>query len=432
MVRGRRRAPNWQAPELARSAAVALLGILTSGLASAGGFETPILYTARHQAMGGTAIGYVDDPSAALHNPAGLQGVQGLALIGNVSVLMGELQATPSNLSTATDARSEATAPLLLAGVAYALQPWLTLGAALFPLAAGSGQYRYSIPGSNASEINTTRLVAVEATPALSLTLPTKNVLPGRLGVGLGYRMTFLSFDRRLGAEEDPEVVDAELTGSDLGGFRVGMQYQPLPEVGLGAVYRSPVRIRATAPSATLLGETVTNVNMPFLIPAQLGMGVRVDWERLGAAVDLSYSFNSENEQASFSGTLGNETASLDNIMQWSDAITTRVGLEYRLGERSSLPLRIGYALDGRVTNPAFPSAFGTPPVSTHSISGGAGYHSSVGDFNVAIARRFGTVDISQADLAPAGECTLCSYSGHYRIHMTGLYLDYSKEFDQL
>ena len=56
--------------------------LVTAGLAvafaptatRAGGYDTPILFSAQHMAMGGAAIAYVDDPSAMFHNPAGLMG----------------------------------------------------------------------------------------------------------------------------------------------------------------------------------------------------------------------------------------------------------------------------------------------------------------------------------------------------------------------
>ena len=71
-----------------------LLAALCPGLAGAAGFDTPILYTARHQAMGGTAIAYVADPSAGFHNPAGLQGVEGLGLLADFSLILGKVRAT--------------------------------------------------------------------------------------------------------------------------------------------------------------------------------------------------------------------------------------------------------------------------------------------------------------------------------------------------
>jgi hypothetical protein len=51
----------------------ALAVIMSAPLARAAGYDTPILYSARHQAMGGTAIAYVDDPSATF-TTAGLAG----------------------------------------------------------------------------------------------------------------------------------------------------------------------------------------------------------------------------------------------------------------------------------------------------------------------------------------------------------------------
>src|SRR5262245_24221770 len=107
-------------------ATFALLSSFASTAARGAGFDTPILYTARHQAMGGTAIASVDDPSAGFHNPAGLQGVRGLGLIGDFSLILGKIEASP----TPTDNLESETvvAPFFLLGAAYRLKEWLTLG----------------------------------------------------------------------------------------------------------------------------------------------------------------------------------------------------------------------------------------------------------------------------------------------------------------
>src|SRR3954468_19184582 len=91
------------APQLCASGAnraalgvlAALGAALAAGPAHAAGFDTPILYTARHQAMGGTAIASVDDASAGFHNPAGLQGIRGYGFIGDFSLILGKVRATP-------------------------------------------------------------------------------------------------------------------------------------------------------------------------------------------------------------------------------------------------------------------------------------------------------------------------------------------------
>ncbi len=80
--------------------------VLASGSAGAAGFDTPILYTAKHQGMGGAAISYVDDPSAAFHNPAGLQGVNGLAFLGDVSMLLAYVTGSPASTASASGIQS--------------------------------------------------------------------------------------------------------------------------------------------------------------------------------------------------------------------------------------------------------------------------------------------------------------------------------------
>src|SRR5690349_7273477 len=97
-----------------------LFCVATPASVRAGGFDTPILYTARHLGMGGTAIGYVDDPSAVFHNPAGLRGVKGFAFVADFSLLLGTLQASPDSAASARNVESELTvAPFFLLGAAY-------------------------------------------------------------------------------------------------------------------------------------------------------------------------------------------------------------------------------------------------------------------------------------------------------------------------
>jgi hypothetical protein len=149
--------------------------------------------------MGGTAIGYVSDPSAGFHNPAGLQGVQGLGLIGDFSLILGKVRATPTNNADGDDNRESdlVRAPFFLVGGAYRLKPWLTLGVAGFPVASGGAEYRYQIDGR--PQIDSTEIVFFEITPMLSLNVPQDALLPGRLAIGAGYRTSIVTFDRKKG-----------------------------------------------------------------------------------------------------------------------------------------------------------------------------------------------------------------------------------------
>jgi long-subunit fatty acid transport protein len=123
-------------------------------------------------------------------------------------------------------------------------------------------------------------------------------------------------------------------------------------------------------------------------------------------------------------------------VFEWKNAPTVRVGGEYRLGSQSELPVRIGYVFDATTTNERFPSAFGTPPAPTHSITAGAGYVQPTWQVNIAGAYRWSpVVTIAAEDLAidPAtGQpvCRFCSFAGDYDIDAVGLYVDASVDFD--
>src|SRR5689334_16096925 len=117
-------------------AALAASVVIVTPAVHAAGYDTPILYSARHQGMGGTAIGYVDDPSATFHNPAGLSGVKGLSLLLDLSLILGEVEASPDR--GATSITSEPVlAPFFLAAAAARVHDWVTIGVGFFPVASG-------------------------------------------------------------------------------------------------------------------------------------------------------------------------------------------------------------------------------------------------------------------------------------------------------
>ena len=170
---------------VARTTTLALLWLSVTSTRSAlgAGFDTPILYTARHQGMGGTAIASVNDASAGFHNPAGLQGVRGLGLIADFSLILGKIQASPTpsdNLESRT-----VVAPFFLLGAAYRLRPWLTLGLAGFPVASGGAEYRYPVGRTKpVTWLDKTDIVFFEVTPMLSLNVPRDRFVPGKLAFG--------------------------------------------------------------------------------------------------------------------------------------------------------------------------------------------------------------------------------------------------------
>jgi long-chain fatty acid transport protein len=410
---------------------LALALMLGSGNAGAAGFDTPILYTARHQGMGGAAISYVDDPSAAFHNPAGLQGVNGLAFLGDVSMLLAHVTGSPASTASASGIQSQLiVAPLFLAAAAYRVQPWLTLGLGIFPSASGGAEYQYAMPDSEAYQVNATTLVFYEVTPLLSLNVPRDMLLPGQLSFGVGYRATLTTFERQQGERENPRGLDLDLSGSNFTGFRAGMQYRAGELFTLGVMYRNKIDVNTRADEATVLGMPATDVELPFILPAQFGAGIRSDYDRLGVAFDAVYTFQSQNERTLLTGSVGGNVASIPNVFAWRDAFTLRFGFEFRLGPSEELPIRVGYVYDETVSSRTYPSAFATPPAPTRTFTLGGGYDTGSWEVNVALALRGGSTRIDAAELAPASSCPTCGFSGEYAITTTGLYLDFSTDIE--
>jgi long-subunit fatty acid transport protein len=404
---------------------------LLPAAARAGGYDTPMLYSARHMGMGGTAIGYVDDPSAMFHNPAGLGHTNRLGVTADFSLLLAKVHTTPN--IRAKDVDSELTvAPLFLLGGGLRVHKLVTVGLGVFPIAMAGATYKY--PATNATIEDRTRLVFLEVTPGLALNLP------GRVRVGAGYRVTYVSIERYQGVPDQPmtqAALDFSMTGLNWKGFRVGAQWSALDWLQFGAVYRHKILTRVSNDQGHALVDFV-NIETKFLLPSKLGVGARVDPGPVGIAIDGEYTFNSQNDSFDLSGMMvpapppDMPFPPVPNVFDWKDEITVRAGLEYRLlGEptRRRLALRGGYVYDGKTTNPQYPSAFGTPPGPTHVFTLGAGWRGNSWQVNAAFARRAGSGAVSATELAMAPRrCAFCGQAGDdpYRIGVNGLYVDFS------
>ncbi len=405
-----------------RACAVAAVWAAAPLPALAAGFDTPILYSARHQAMGGTAIASVDDASAGFHNPAGLQGIQGLGFIGDFSLILGKVRGTPDEDFSGNLESDTVTAPFFLLGGGYRVHEWLTLGVAGFPVASGGAEYHYRAAGRE--WIDSTEIVFFEATPLLSLNVPKDAWLPGKLAIGAGYRMSYVTFERRKGAVDNPRFLDLQLSGTNFSGFRVGVQYEPIEQLKFGAVFRNKVVVTTKADSVTVVTQDAADASLAFTLPTKLGFGARYDFARVGLASDVEWALQSENKEPGLVGTLNGDEVTTPNVFNWQNGVTWRVGGEYRLGQSASWPVRLGYIFDTQVTNELYPSAFGTPPGPTHTVTAGAGYVNERWQVNVALSRRMGSAQVDTTD--PDGRCAFCGFPGKYSITMTGIYVDAS------
>lgn len=406
---------------------------LASGVARAGGYDTPMLYSARHLGMGGTAIGYVHDPSALFHNPAGLASVDHAAALADFSLLLGKLHASP-NLNTRNIESELTVAPFFMVAGAFRITPWLSAGLGLFPIASSGATYKYGAPGFE----DKTSLMFVEGTPALAAQLGKQ------VSIGVGYRITFVRLERYTGNRDDGSTpfLDFKLAGYNFASVRAGLKYTPSKRLSLGLVYRQKVTTHVTDEMGIALRNVFYDISTDFVLPTKFGAGARYDFDDLGphlsAALDIEYSLNSENAGTPLRGTPAGTSSevAVPNVFGWKNSVTLRVGAEYRLLHderlaRDRLALRAGYVFDSRVANPQYPTAFGTPPGATQVFTAGAGYDFGQWQSNVALAYRFGSATVTNADLNAPGrkDCAFCGVSGDYAIHLTGIYLDASYAF---
>jgi long-subunit fatty acid transport protein len=403
---------------------VATLGLAASSPALAGGYDTPILFSAEHMGLGGAAIGYVDDPSAMFHNPAGLLGTHGLTLMANLTLITGSIQSSPGNSNPNEESEPLfAVAPLI--GASYNLDDVVAFGLAFYPVASAGAEYLYNEGGDGGLAVrNFTSIKFLEVSPGVAFNIPVAN-----LSIGAGYRISFVSLGRYLGPEDKAEgspSFDVDMAGINAAGFRVGAQWRPIPQLELGVVFRSKSETTLEADDGTVL-LPATNIESKFILPAKLGFGARVNLDPVSIVADLEYGFFSQNQRNAFTADPALPLP-IVNVSKWQNAITLRTGLEYRLDDWA---FRGGFLYDGQVSREQYPSAFGTPPTSTMTLTAGAGLKSGdTWELNVALAHRFGDTKVEKG--SPEETCIPCSFDGDYKLSMTGIYVDFTWAFPDL
>lgn len=432
----------------ASAATIALAAALTLSsatlwiaTASASGYDTPIIHTARNIAMGGTAIGHVNDASALYHNPAGLGHTTGGQAMISLSPLTGQLQGSPSAEGINIPSES-ALIPMFLAGAAYNVADRLTFGLGVFPLGGGSGEYKYSYDnfGDNVDRVDSTSLAFIEVVPAaLAYEF---DFLGGKMRIGAAYRVTIAQFQRNITNTEtgkDPvKYHDINMQGMNTTGFRVGIQ-GTYGDLDIGLTYRSgfTVDMDTVEGHETKVNSLVAeDAKFQFKLPSTVGVGARLRLTpSVRLAADMQMLINSENDNTSFTGkavvggTVVNEfkEGDLVNYANWDDGLMMRFGAEYMVSE--GFFARAGYVYDTKSANTQYPSAFGTPPGPTQSFTAGAEYAVTKGiSFAAAFAYRSGEGNVEKEQLPdPAkGEkvCAFCGKEGVYKISMMGAYLD--------
>jgi len=397
--------------------------------ARAGGFDTFLGHSARHLGVGGAAVSYASGTAAVLHNPAGVGRIERAELLVAAGFLLPRIHAAPARRVN-VDAQPMA-APFGLAGGALRLTEWLAAGFAVYPIAAAGASYQY--PGALGETTDEMRAVMLEASPALGLTLP------HGFSLGAGYRVTAMTMRRYArGARAAQPGIDVSMSGVDWRGLRLGAQWErkwggaraKRRALMLGLSYRHTVRVPVDGGGGYALAAPIDHVQTTFVLPARAAAGIRTDYGRFSATLDVDYGLNSQNGRTALDVEFDDgRSASLPNVFGWQDSWGARGGLEYRALAGERLPIRVGYAFDGATATPAYPTAFGPPPTSTQMLTCGAGYVAERWRANAAYSYRFGSTQVTEGDVASSEPCAFCGYPGEYRVQVHGIYLDLSYAF---
>ena len=286
------------------------------------------------------------------------------------------------------------------------------------PLASAAAEYKYD------NQIDQTKLVFFEVSPGIAF-----NFDKIGLRIGAGYRITYVTLDRSREALPD---IDLKLTGLNFLGFRVGMQWRFTENIAIGASYRHKTSTDLDqGSSASGLGQDFAGAKATFVLPSRLSAGLRFDFAEFGWATDIEYGFNKQNDRVTIEAETGTGgTLNINNIFEWENQMTFRTGVEYRFMDQK-LPVRLGFIYDAKTTNRAYPTAFGTPPSSTYSVTAGIGYDMGPFEVNVAYACRRGAATISQAEIDAADQiCVACGGAGKYDLRLNGFYVDFSYDLE--
>lgn len=385
--------------------------------ARAAGYDPAVSHSARHVAVGGTAVASVADPSALSHNPAGLAHVQSAAAMAGATFFIGSIRGTPEgdiNVESET-----LVAPLPLLGGAVRPLDGLTLGLLVHPIAAAGAVYEYS--GAAGLTRDETRAAFVEVALGAAI-----EILPG-LRLGAAQRTTIARLHRfKRGSEASRPGIDMTLSGFGFTGWRAGVQWQAVRDapdanattrrnLELGVAYRHTTRVSVDADEGTLLAQPARDATSELVLPAKLVAGTRADLGRFGLAFDAEYAFTSQNERGELDAEIGGGRIQVPAIYDWRDAVTLRWGAELRLLSRGELALRAGFVRDGAATSRAYPTPFGPPPTATHVVTAGVGVEVGRWSPSIAYGYRFGETTVNEAELG-AEQCPLCGGAGEYAL----------------
>lgn len=340
------------------------------------------VHGAKAAGMGTAFVAIVDDPSAIMHNPAGLTQLKSTNIYNGITAVI------PSTEYESPTGKSEDTK----FEVFFPPHLYICSDLTTDKIAVGLGIFSpFGIGGRDWDDNGATRYISTESTITTITVNPTFawQISPHlSIGIGAFYLYSDNTAERRVdqsafGAADGDFDLDAD---GDGWGYNFGFLLKPWDGLSLGLAYRSHVdvdqsgnaELRNIAPALQPVfggSKFKTNVDTTVDFPEIVSLGIAyrpteklifgfdVEWVRWSRFDDQKLDFGDEVPAAGFTDT----TVELD----WNNQWLIKVGLEYSATDK--LALRTGYAylespVPDRTLSPANPDA------DQHNFSIGFGY----------------------------------------------------------
>jgi long-chain fatty acid transport protein len=347
--------------------AVAVIGLLTSTTAYPSGFQV-MTQGAKATGMGLAFAGVADDPSAIFYNPAGIGFQDHFSVMGGGAVLGRDsatfVGANPyPGVGDAGKVQNQVFAlPNLYMVVPLTADLKFGLG---IDAPYGLG-LRWDAPEQWSGRFISQNAVikTTDINPVFSYKL-----LPElSIAAGADYRFSGLQLERNTAAidpftQSEVDVAHTKLysnlTSNGGWGYNAGIMWKPVPQIGVGASYRSKITVNydgtATViqrPTGDQAFDALVAAQVPFgvhpvttqiVFPASINTGVGIsfgggftlaleaDWTEWSSFKALNINFPD--------GTL----PPIDRATAWNDSWAYRVGLEKTFG---AFAIRVGYYYD--------------------------------------------------------------------------------------
>ncbi len=401
---------------------LAAAGFLAAAPAFPSGFQI-MSQGAKATGMGLAFAAVADDPTAVFYNPAGLgwqQHFSSEAAFGFITKLSGEFEGDnpfPGVGSTGEQHKTTFFVPTFFGVVPLTRE--INLGVGVF------SQYGLGFRWNNTDNdwsgrfiSENARITSVDLNAALSWRLLPQVAIAG----GADFRLSKVELERNNGTfnpvtSSIVDTADVKLN-SDFWdnsgwGWNAGIMIKPVPEISIGASYRSSITVdyagnatftqiltgnavldgivaarlpQGDQPAATEIKFPASmNLGLAFVIAKNTTIALEADWTQWSDFAELLIDFENP------------AIPDLDRITAWEDSWAYRVGVEQKFGKHA---LRLGYYYD----NTPQPLADVGPILADNDRNGytiGYGYNTDKWGFNISdlyLKVKDRTVDVPNTD----------------------------------